>query len=52
MRATNVSTAAGPPRVRQAALWFAFTALLVAGLILYFRLAGRVVPLMDVVGDR
>ena len=52
MRATNASPAAESPRVRQAVLWFAFTALLVAGLILYFRLAGRVVPLMDVVVDR
>ena len=52
MHATNASTAAEPPRVRQAVLWLAFTVLLVAGLILYFRFAGRVVPLMDVVGDR
>ena len=52
MRATNATTAAQPLRVRQAVLWLAFTALLVIGLVFYFRLAGRVVPLMDVAGDR
>ncbi len=37
---------------RQAALWAAFTLLLAAGIVLYFRYADRFAPLLDVVTDR
>jgi hypothetical protein len=52
MPASNDSTPADRPRIRQVVLWAAFTAVLVLGLVLYFRYAGRIVPLVDVTGDR
>jgi len=39
-------------RVRAIALWTAFTALLVLGLVLYFQFSGRLLPLLDAVSDR
>ena len=39
-------------RGRAIALWTTFTALLVLGLILYFRFGGRILPLLDAVSDR
>lgn len=39
-------------RARAIALWTTFTALLVLGLVLFFRFSGRLVPLLDAVSDR
>jgi hypothetical protein len=52
MPAPSDSTPADRPRVRQVVLWAAFTAVLAFGLVLYFRYAGRIVPLVDVTGER
>ncbi|MBI3568187.1 MAG: hypothetical protein HY084_08315 [Gemmatimonadetes bacterium] len=37
---------------QELALWMALTALLAAGLVLYFRFADRIAPLLDVVTDK
>jgi hypothetical protein len=39
-------------RVPAIALWTTFTALLVLGLVLYFRFTGRILPFLDVVSER
>jgi len=49
------SPPSGPPdhiRPRQLALWAVFAALLVLGVVLWFRFSGRVVPMLDFVSGR
>ena len=46
------TTPADRPPVRQVVLWTVFTAVLVLGLVLYFRFAARVAPLLDAVSGR
>ena len=43
------TTPADRPPVRQVVLWTALTALLVLGLVLYFRFGTHVAPLLDAV---
>ncbi|HLA91689.1 MAG TPA: hypothetical protein VJL28_14765 [Gemmatimonadaceae bacterium] len=52
MSASSPNTPAARLRARQIVLWTAFTALLVLGVILYFRYADRIVPLLDAVIER
>ena len=39
-------------RLRQAVIWTVFAALLVLGIVLWFRFADRIVPMLDVLTDR
>lgn len=52
MSASSPNTPAERPRARQIVLWVAFTALLVLGVVLYFRFSHRIVPLLDAVTER
>jgi len=45
-------TPADRHRVRATALWMVFTALLILGVVLYFRDGSRVVPLLDAMSER
>jgi cytochrome c-type biogenesis protein CcmH/NrfF len=39
-------------RLRPMLLWTAFAALLVLGIVLWFRFSGRIVPMLDSLTDR
>jgi hypothetical protein len=39
-------------QLRQLVLWSGFLALLILGVVLWFRFSGRVVPMLDALGDR
>jgi cytochrome c-type biogenesis protein CcmH/NrfF len=49
------SNAAGPDdrlNVRQMVIWSVFMALLVLGVVLWFRFSNRIVPMLDAFTDR
>jgi hypothetical protein len=49
------SPSAAPPerlRLRQAVIWGGFMALLVLGVVLWFRYSGHIVPMLDALTDR
>ena len=52
MSASSSDTPAERPRLLAIVLWTAFVVLLVAGVWLYVRYGGRVVPFLDAAGDR
>jgi len=39
-------------RLRQVVVWTVFAALLVLGIVLWYRHAGRLVPMLDALSDR
>jgi hypothetical protein len=52
MPAPSADAPADRHRARAIALWLAFTALLLAGVFLYFRFGDRILPLLDAMSDR
>jgi hypothetical protein len=46
------SGSAERPGLRSAVLWTLFAALVVLGIVLWFRFAGRIVPMFDALTDR
>jgi type VI protein secretion system component VasF len=55
MPASPASPAPAPAerlRLRQAVIWTVFAALLVLGLVLWFRFGGHVRPMLDVLTER
>ena len=52
MPSSNAADPADRLRLRQIVLWGAFVALLVLGVVLWFRFSGRMVPMLDALSDR
>ena len=52
MMAPNSAEPAARPGTRQLVIWSVFAALLVLGLVLWFRFANRIVPMLDALTDR
>jgi cytochrome c-type biogenesis protein CcmH/NrfF len=52
MSATPSVDAGGRLKLRQMVLWGAFLALLIIGVVLWFRFSGRIVPMLDALTDR
>ena len=52
MLAPNSAEPAERPGLRQAVIWSVFAAMLVLGIVLWFRFAHRIVPMLDVFTDR
>jgi hypothetical protein len=52
-RSTAMTDSSRPvSSAQELALWAALTAVLIGGLVLYFRFADRIVPLLEVVTDK
>ena len=52
MSATPSVDAADRLKPRQIVLWGVFLALLVLGVVLWFRFSGRMIPMLDALTDR
>ena len=52
MLAPNSAEPAERPGMRQVVIWAVFAAMLVFGIVLWFRFASRIVPMLDVFTDR
>jgi hypothetical protein len=52
MPAPHSTEPADSPDVRQVVIWSVFAAVLVLGIVLWFRFANRIVPMLDVFTDR
>jgi cytochrome c-type biogenesis protein CcmH/NrfF len=52
MLAPNSAEPAARPGIRQVVLWSVFATMLVLGIVLWFRFANRIVPMLDVFSGR
>ena len=52
MPAPPAAETADRVRLRQAVIWTVFAALLVLGIVLWFRFAGRITPMLDALTGR
>ena len=52
MMSPNPAQPAERLRLRQMLIWAVFAALLVTGIVLWFRYSGRIVPMLDALTDR
>jgi hypothetical protein len=52
MLAPNSADHADLPGTRQLVIWSIFAAVLVLGIVLWFRFGNRIVPMLDVFSDR
>jgi hypothetical protein len=52
MPAPNSADLADRPGTRQVVIWSVFAAVLALGIVLWFRFGNRIVPMLDVFGDR
>lgn len=52
MMAPNAADQADGLRLRQVVVWAVFFALLVLGVVLWYRFSGRLVPMLDALSDR
>jgi hypothetical protein len=52
MLARHSAEPADRPGTRQVVIWSAFAAILVLGIVLWFRFGNRIAPMLDVFSDR